>query len=121
MVTGYFANWKMFDPRKLIPLSMEFCSAPIAVITQITENTPMVIPVMVKAARSLFAPSEDNAILMMSPNNMSIEAEWRRGVMEWWSNHRPTITPLPPALRYSALIHPEAPFLDRGARPTRPG
>src|SRR6266550_4104685 len=49
MLGGYFANWKIFDPRKLIPLSMEDCRAPIAVITEITEKTPMVIPFMVKA------------------------------------------------------------------------
>ena len=52
----------MFDPRKLIPLSIEFCSAPIAVMTEMMENTPIVMPVMVSAARNLFAPSEDKAI-----------------------------------------------------------
>src|ERR671938_563278 len=51
----------MFDPRKLIPLSIELCNAPIAVITEITENTPTVIPNIVNAARSLFAPSDDDA------------------------------------------------------------
>jgi hypothetical protein len=72
MLGGYFANWKIFDPRKLIPLSIEDCRAPIAVITEITEKTPMVIPVMVKAARNLFAPNELNAIVMISRNNMTI-------------------------------------------------
>ena len=42
--TGYLANWKMFEPRKLIPLSIELWSAPMAVITEITEKTPMVMP-----------------------------------------------------------------------------
>src|SRR5205814_38675 len=36
----------MFDPRKLMPLSMEDCSAPIAVITEITEKTPIVMPML---------------------------------------------------------------------------
>src|SRR6266571_2417223 len=62
----------MFEPRKLIPLSIEFCNAPIAVITEMTENTPIVMPIIVKAARSLFAPSELSAIFKISLNNMSI-------------------------------------------------
>lgn len=62
----------MFDPRKLMPLSIELCSAPMAVITEITENTPIVIPTIVKAARNLFAPSELSAIFTISLNNMSI-------------------------------------------------
>ena len=53
-----------------MPLSMEDCSAPIAVITEITENTPIVIPVIVSAARSLFAPNDASAILMISLNNI---------------------------------------------------
>src|SRR5205823_13111441 len=67
-VTGYLANWNMFEPRKLIPPSIELCSAPIAVITEMTENTPMVIPTMVNAARSLFAPSDAQAIFRISLN-----------------------------------------------------
>src|SRR5436189_5483098 len=69
-LTGYFANWKMFEPRKLIPLSIELCSAPIAVMTEITEKTPMVMPIMVSPERSLFAPSELSAILMTSLKNI---------------------------------------------------
>src|SRR5262245_26453232 len=61
----------MFDPRKLMPLSMEDCSAPIAVITEMTEKTPIVMPIMVNAARSLFAPSDASAILTISLNNIS--------------------------------------------------
>src|SRR6266550_9013633 len=60
----------MFDPRKLIPLSMEDCSAPIAVMTEITEKTPMVMPIIVRAARSLFAPSDASAILIISLNSI---------------------------------------------------
>ena len=41
-----------------------------AVITEITEKTPIVMPIIVRAARSLFAPSEASAILMISLNNM---------------------------------------------------
>lgn len=62
----------MFDPRKLKPPSMEFCSAPTAVMTEITEKTPMVIPIIVRAARNLFAPNELSAIFMISRNNMTI-------------------------------------------------
>src|SRR5262249_37834014 len=46
-----------------------------AVMTEITENTPMVMPSIVSAERSLFAPSDDHAILMISPNNISFTAE----------------------------------------------
>ena len=60
----------MFEPRKLIPLSIEDCSAPIAVITEITEKTPIVIPIIVSAARSLFAPNDASAILTISLNNI---------------------------------------------------
>ncbi len=81
MFTGYFANWKMFEPRKLIPFSIELCNAPIAVMTEITEKTPIVIPVIVKAERNLFAPSEVNAILIISLNHMCSE-DWGTGVME---------------------------------------
>jgi hypothetical protein len=65
----------MFDPRKLIPLSIEFCRAPIAVITEIIEKTPMVMPIIVKAERSLFAPNEARAILSISAKTISIKAE----------------------------------------------
>src|SRR6266511_536158 len=62
----------MFEPRKLIPFSIEYCRAPIAVITEMTEKTPIVIPSIVKLDRSLFTPSEPSAILIISLNNMSI-------------------------------------------------
>ena len=62
----------MFDPRKLIPLSMEDCSAPMAVITEITEKTPIVMPIIVSAARSLFAPRDASAILMISLKSINI-------------------------------------------------
>ena len=58
---GYLANWKVFEPRKLNPVSMEPCNAPVAVITLMTENTPMVMPSMVRPERNLFAPSADMA------------------------------------------------------------
>ena len=58
----------MFDPRKLIPLSIELWSAPMAVMTEMTEKTPIVIPVMVNADRSLFAPSDVRAMTTISRN-----------------------------------------------------
>ena len=80
MFAGYFANWKIFDPRKLIPLSIEFCNAPIAVMTEMIEKTPMVMPVMVRAERNLFAPSELSAIAMISRNRMT--QNWSSGAGE---------------------------------------
>src|SRR6266516_773062 len=67
----------MFDPRKLMPFSIEYCNAPIAVMTEITEKTPMVMPSIVSAERSLFAPSDDHAILMISLKSMSQKSEYR--------------------------------------------
>src|SRR5438874_13666938 len=61
----------MLEPRKLMPFSIEYCKAPIAVITEITEKTPMVMPSIVSTERSLFAPRDDHAIFMISPNNIS--------------------------------------------------
>ena len=49
---------------------MEDCSAPMAVITEITEKTPIVMPIIVSAARSLFAPRDASAILIISLNNI---------------------------------------------------
>ena len=62
----------MFEPRKLIPFSIEYCSAPIAVMTEMTEKTPMVIPIMVRPERNLFTPNEPNAIVMISLNRMTL-------------------------------------------------
>jgi hypothetical protein len=53
-----------------MPLSIDAWSAPIAVMTEITEKTPIVIPVMVSAERSLFAPREVSAMAMISRNLM---------------------------------------------------
>ena len=55
-----------------MPFSIEYCSAPMAVMTEITEKTPIVMPSIVNAERSLFAPRDDHAILMISLNNISI-------------------------------------------------
>ena len=44
----------------------------IAVITEITEKTPMVIPNMVKPERNLFTRNEPSAIVMVSLNRISI-------------------------------------------------
>src|SRR5947208_13815411 len=60
----------MLEPRKLMPFSIEYCDAPIAVITEITENTPMVVPSIVSTERSLFAPRDDHAIFMISPKSI---------------------------------------------------
>src|SRR5205809_7123521 len=60
----------MLEPRKLMPFSIEYCSAPMAVMTEITEKTPIVMPSIVNAERSLFAPRDDHAILMISPKSI---------------------------------------------------
>src|SRR6266542_5058505 len=62
----------MLEPRTLLPFSIEYCNAPIAVMTEITEKTPIVIPSIVRLDRSLFTPSEPSAILIISLNNMSL-------------------------------------------------
>ena len=49
-----------------MPFSIEYCSAPTAVMTEMTEKTPIVIPIIVRLERSLFTPSELSAILMIS-------------------------------------------------------
>src|SRR3954447_11438506 len=71
-LTGYLANWKMFDPRKLMPPSIELWSAPIAVITEMTEKTPMVMPTMVRPERNLFAPNDWVAMDKISRNSMEL-------------------------------------------------
>ncbi len=69
---GYFANWNMFDPRKLRPVSMEPRRAVMTVITPTMENTPIVMPNMVSPERSLFTPSEPSETLMTSCQFMEI-------------------------------------------------
>src|SRR6476620_1224948 len=69
-VTGYLANWKIFEPKRVSPVSIEACIAPIAVMTEITEKTPIVIPSMVSAERNLFAPTEAMAMVRISRNCM---------------------------------------------------
>src|SRR6476660_4487203 len=81
-LTGYLANWKLFEPRKLMPASLELCSAPIAVITEITEKTPMVIPTIVSPERSLFAPNDCVAIARISRNSMALLVSKRRHRIE---------------------------------------
>ena len=49
----------------------------ISVMTEITEKTPIVMPSIVSAERSLFAPSEAAAILMTSLNDMTQKFEYR--------------------------------------------
>src|ERR1700722_14652252 len=70
----------MFEPRKLIPFSIELCSAPTAVMTEMTEKTPMGIPIMVNAERSLFTPNEASAILMISLKSILFVAQGGNGI-----------------------------------------
>jgi hypothetical protein len=65
-----FRELKDIRSKKTDPLSIELCNAPIAVMTRMIENTPMVMPVIVSAARNLFAPSELSAIAMISLNRI---------------------------------------------------
>src|SRR6202522_3442581 len=63
---GNFANWKMFEPRKLRPVSIQPRSADTAGMTPITGKTPIVMPDIVRKDRSLVTTSEPNATLMTS-------------------------------------------------------
>src|SRR4029450_11453409 len=72
----------MLEPRKLMPFSIEYCNAPIAVMTEMTEKTPMVMPSIVSAERSLFAPSDAAAILIISLKSMDAKP----GMMKQWRN-----------------------------------
>ena len=47
-------------------------SAPIAVMTEMTENTPIVIPIIVRPERNLFAPNDCIAIAMISRNRIAL-------------------------------------------------
>src|SRR6266404_8653691 len=89
-LTGYLANWKMLEPRKLMPPSIEDWSAPIAVITEMTENTPIVMPTIVRPERSLFAPNDCIAMEMISRKR--IRQRWSDGVVDFRSTHY-SITP----------------------------
>jgi hypothetical protein len=48
-----------------------------AVITEMTEKTPIVMPIIVSAARSLFAPNDASAILMISLKSISSTPAFR--------------------------------------------
>src|ERR1700692_4726509 len=63
---GYFENCKVFDPRKLSPVSIDVWRAEIAVMTLIIEKMPMVIPKVVRVERSLFTPNACQAIFTSS-------------------------------------------------------
>ena len=85
-----------------MPLSMEDCSAPMAVMTEITEKTPMVMPIIVRAARSLFAPSDASAILIISLKSILFTAE-NAEVAE--QNHRVTSSTKPSTRRRSPFFN----------------
>src|SRR5437762_2061483 len=61
-----------------MPLSIDVWSAPIAVITEITENTPMVMPTIVSPERNLFAPNDCSAMARISRNSMVLLVSQRR-------------------------------------------
>src|SRR5581483_5047422 len=111
----------MLEPRKLMPCSIEYCNAPIAVMTEITEKTPMVMPSIVSAERNLFAPSDAAAILMISLNSIVPKpAVTEIGVMEQCQSDFPPVR-IAPALHYSQTpIHNEALRLDRDATLSKP-
>jgi hypothetical protein len=69
---GHLPNWKVLEPRKLSPLSMEPRSAEIVVMTPMTENTPMVMPSIVRIERSLFTPIDAKAIFRISMRGILI-------------------------------------------------
>ncbi len=69
-MTGYLANWKMLLPRKLRPVSIEPWIALRAVMTPMTENTPMATPSIVSAERSLFTRNALTAMERISLMSM---------------------------------------------------
>ena len=70
LITGYLANWKRLLPRKLRPFSIETWMTLSAVITPITEKTPMATPIMVRMERSLFVRRALSAMRMISVEPM---------------------------------------------------
>ena len=62
----------MLLPRKLRPDSMEPWMALSAVITPITEKTPMATPSIVRAERSLFVRNEPRAMRKISVKNILV-------------------------------------------------
>src|SRR6266513_4581595 len=87
----------MFEPRKLRPFSIEYCSAPSAVMTEMTEKTPMVIPNIVRPERNLFTPNEPSDIVIVSLNcifrNSNIEVRNKHSNVEIHASHFRTIAP----------------------------
>src|SRR5947209_2442440 len=65
-MAGYFANWKRLLPRKLRPDSIEVAITLRAVITPMTEKTPMATPSMVRPERSLLVRRAVRAMLTVS-------------------------------------------------------
>src|SRR5207253_10789444 len=65
-MTGYVADWKRLLPRKLMPLSMLLLITESAVMTPITEKTPMETPVIVRIDRSLFVRRAPSAMRITS-------------------------------------------------------
>ncbi len=61
----------MFEPRKLRPVSIDVRSTVTAVITPMTEKTPIVMPNMVRPDRSLLAPKEPSAMRKISTRTHS--------------------------------------------------
>src|SRR5262245_20069404 len=66
LMAGYFANWNRLLPRKLRPDSMEEAMTLSAVMTPMTEKTPMATPSMVSPERSLLVFSAVSASLTVS-------------------------------------------------------
>lgn len=62
----------ILEPKKLRPDSTDCRSAETAVITPMTEKTPIVIPSIVSAERSLFTPKEPRAMRRISVNFMRV-------------------------------------------------
>jgi hypothetical protein len=68
-----------------MPPSIEDWSAPIAVITEMTEKTPIVMPTIVSPERNLFAPNDCMAMEIISRKR--IYQTWRNGVVVFRSTH----------------------------------
>jgi hypothetical protein len=80
----------MLAPRKLRPVSIDPRRAETAVITPITEKTPIVIPDIVRNERSLFTPRELSAsrrVSFIEEGDHGIEERRLSGGLATWPSH----------------------------------
>src|SRR4029079_10249405 len=113
LTTGYFANWNRLLPRKLRPVSMEPEMTLSAVMTPITENTPIVTPSIVSAERRRLVLSALIAMRKISANCMSQEQKAESRKQKWSSSPISAFCSLLSAFILCSLLSFIAQRLDR--------